>query len=200
MRKIWAICGAVLFLLGELEDYFERQVIEESSKHLIDWISNAPEGNPHDPATLSTGHRSFLEALLKDLLLTDLNFVSRLRELLTSSNDIVAQTLRLQEAQRNIDLEDDEGVIDALTNNTKDLADTKTELDRARKRTDSACKDLIDRLRKASEEGIESRMGASASSAAFTPYREVRLERLLMKLDFSRGGDGLGMNGTVDSD
>ncbi|KAK4984795.1 hypothetical protein LTR50_006365 [Elasticomyces elasticus] len=47
MRKVWATCGAAVFLLSETAAYFEGQVIQESWDHFRDWIgasSKSPEG------------------------------------------------------------------------------------------------------------------------------------------------------------
>jgi hypothetical protein len=191
MRKVWATCGAALFLFVELEDYFQRQVIEESFKSLVNWIQYSPTDSPHDPATLSVAHQSFLRVLLKKVLLADGKFSSRLRALLAAVDNLIAQILRLQHAQRNMDLEEDEGVIDGLTDHSKELADCQIDLDRARKQTDSACKDFIDRLRDLSGFDFDdySVQGTSLDDSEFVPFHDARVERLLMKLDFSRGDD-----------
>ncbi|KAK4963984.1 hypothetical protein LTR28_004197 [Elasticomyces elasticus] len=46
MRKVWATCGAAVFLLSETAAYFEGQVIQESWDHFRDWIgaSSRPPG------------------------------------------------------------------------------------------------------------------------------------------------------------
>lgn len=38
MRKVWATCGAAVFLLSEFGAYFEGEIVQESWKHFRQWI------------------------------------------------------------------------------------------------------------------------------------------------------------------
>ena len=38
MRKVWATCGAAVFLLSEFGAYFEGEIVQESRKHFRQWI------------------------------------------------------------------------------------------------------------------------------------------------------------------
>lgn len=238
MRKVWATCGAALFLLGEMGEYLEGQVIMESWDHLMRWIhkkekpqtqpsdsfhpptvsvarladstrslaldptKSAAEDDevPHDPATLSNAHRIFLSSLARSLLITDVPFTTQLRELLKSIDDIIAQILRLQTIQRNMDLEEDEGVVDALANYTQDHSQCQLELDRARKRVDMGCKEVVNRLRAFGDGRVDDQVlsASSQENGEYVPFKGARIERLLMKLDFGRSVEG--SDGDADFD
>ncbi|KZF23265.1 hypothetical protein L228DRAFT_282003 [Xylona heveae TC161] len=42
MRKIWATCSATVFLLSEIESYFQGEVVEGSWEALRSWVENPP--------------------------------------------------------------------------------------------------------------------------------------------------------------
>lgn len=228
MRKVWATCSASIYLLSELGEYFEGQVIPNLWGSLQTWISkplqtnniddsdisttsststNAPlkatsTTSSHDPASLALVHASFLNTLSTALLLTDAHFPIHLRTLLQTIDSLRAQILRLQTIQQNLDLEEDEGIFDALGNYATDLNDCQAELDRARKRVDAGARAVVGRLRECGSGDDYQRDFLASEGNEQGGWRAVngaRIERLLMKLEIGRGGDE-GGGGDVDDD
>jgi len=232
MRKVWATCTAAIFLLSEMDVFFESQIVGDAWQHFRDWItppnkrgsrptsadSNAQfeagkftstlmssnlastsvmeshEHLPRDPEVLASAHRRFLKAVTKSLLIADTTFTKLLRILLMHVDELVAFILRLQTIQQNLDLEEDEGVIDAMANNEQEEKDVQLELDRSRKRVDSDMKAVVDRLRELDAErtGVDFDEYSAAEAGQkqeYVPWRGPGVERLLMKLDFARASE-----------
>ena len=232
MRKVWATCGAAIFLLSESGAYFEGEVVQESWKHFREWIirpeqrpsspgrpqssasavmpnritelspPDSPsvgfrrsvtdsERSPHDPESLASAHRRFLDSITYSLLLTDFSFTRSLREFFTHVDELVAFVTRLQIIQQNLDLEED-GVVDDLANYAQEEKDVELELDRARKRVDSDLKSLVARLREIDAERVGSSpypRQSTLRSDGYEPWRVGGVDRLLMKLDWGSGAD-----------
>lgn len=222
MRKVWASCSSAVFLLSETAAYLEGEVITSSWDHFYAWATkgsstdrNPPESlhaagvetdtpeaetYPHDPETLATAHRLFLSHLLHALLLTDIPFTSELRAFLTDVDQLIALFVRLQRIQHSLDLEEDEGVVDAFGNFKDEEKEVALLLDRARKRVDMGMKGVVGRLRGVDRERVGGGSGRGSgfgeaggegeggreSEGGFTPWRGGGVERLLMKLDFGR--------------
>lgn len=229
MRKVWATCTAAVFLLSEMDSYFESQVVEEAWQHFRSWItpssgpgsrptsarseahgeidtlSTSPRASvlseksvgqpqqhaPWDPEALATAQRRFLNAVARGLLLTDTPFAKMLRTLLLHIDELVAYILRLEMIQQNLDLEEDEGIIDAMANNVQEEKEVQLEIDRSRKRVDSDMKAVVERLRKldANREGWDSdeeQLIGKSEKEQYVPCPRPGVERLLMKLDFAR--------------
>ncbi|KAL1636372.1 hypothetical protein SLS58_009865 [Diplodia intermedia] len=243
MRKVWATCGAAVFLLSEFVGYFEGEVVQESWKHFRQWVVAADSDNerptspsdsdnedphelsrqptqhsmkqsqqlsrpatstsmresrrtPHDPEVLASAHRLFLRSLSYSLLLTDMPYTHALRSFLTHVDELIAFIDRLRTIQRNLDLERDEGVVDALANYEQEEKDVLLELDRARKRVDSDLRSLVARLRELDKERVGTGLfGDGESIGGFEPWKGGGVDRLLMKLDF-----GASANEEVDDD
>ncbi|KAK8249716.1 Spc98 family protein [Phyllosticta capitalensis] len=216
MRKVWATCGAAVFLLSEFGAYFEGEIVQESWKHFRQWIvggnseqSQSREGElspkpskhisrvPHDPEILAKAHRLFLSCLSHSILLTDVPYTHALRSLLTHIDELIAFLSRLRVIQANLDLETDSGVVDALANYEDEERDVLLELDRSRKRVDADLRGLVARLRELDKErvgwgtfGSVGSVETMDGSGAFEPWRGGGVDRLLMKLDFGSGVEG----------
>jgi Gamma tubulin complex component N-terminal/Gamma tubulin complex component C-terminal len=214
MRKVWATCSASVYLLSELGEYFEGQVIPSLWNSLLEFINKPPKpvtgtdslfipaatakvvdkdiSSPlqqsHDPATLSKAHKVFIDTLSCALLYSDTSFTTALRDFLRSIDDLIAQILRLQSIQVNLDLEEDDGIFDALTNYQQDLNECWAELDRARKRVDGGSRAVVTRLREFGESGQSLLIPTEASSTTggYQPVNGAKIERLLMKLETGR--------------
>ncbi|KAJ9669497.1 hypothetical protein H2201_000364 [Coniosporium apollinis] len=145
------------------------------------------EETPHDPEALASAHRRFLAALLSSLLLVDNDWTRTLRTLLSHVDELVAFFTRLQTIQQNLDLEEDEGLVDALTNHAEEEKQVALELDRSRKRVDSDLQSLVARLRIIDTERLGSgglHVKPSLREDSYEPWRCGGVDRLLMKLDF----------------
>ncbi|KAL9080772.1 MAG: hypothetical protein Q9157_000559 [Trypethelium eluteriae] len=245
MRKVWATCGAALFLVSEITSFFEGEIIQDSWQHFCRWITQSTESPsetssslrpasstsntrsslprfagqelsssfttqasitslpqhkstaPHDPETISTAHRTFLATLISSLLLADAKFTSELRALVTHIDGLIAYVTRLQAIQQSLDLEADEGVVDALTDYEKEERNTLLEIDRGRKRLDGGMKGVVGRLRELDAERMGRGAGFGITSMGkaqevdsrdggiqYEAWRGGGLDRLLMKLDF----------------
>lgn len=151
---------------------------------------------PHDPEVLSSAHRLFLRSLSYALLLTDMPYTHALRSFLTHVDELVAFIDRLRTIQRNLDLERDEGVVDALVNYEQEEKDVLLELDRSRKRVDIDLRSLVGRLRELDKERVGTGLfGDGETIGGFEPWKGGGVDRLLMKLDF-----GASANEVVEED
>lgn len=196
MRATWATCSAAVFLLGEMSNYFEGEVIDEAWTHLRDWIMQDSESSspgsappqeqaeksaPHDPAMLSSSHRAFLRSLGQALLATNMSFTQALRDLLLNIESLVSLVMRIQGVWESLDLEEDEGVVDAMGNFIREEQDVQREIGRARKRVDMGLKEIVGRLR-----GIDGEDAVEVEGLVvegFVPLRGAGVERLLMRVD-----------------
>jgi hypothetical protein len=191
MRKIWATSSAAIFLLSELCNYFEGQVIPELWDQLAKWIepkvAKPSMSQAHDPASLAAAHRTFLDSLDKALLLSDTTFVNALRELLRSIDEMRGHILRLQTIQCNMDMEEDEGVVNYMTNNQQDSVRCESELDRSRKLVDMWAKQVVRRLKELGDTNAPPLLSVAHNSTAhnFAPIIGAKIEWLLMKLEYS---------------
>lgn len=138
MRPIWAAIGSATFLLAELSEYLQGQVIRSSWQTFHFWL-NPPSSRPptsssttsststststssastpaHDPETLSLAHSAYLSALTRHLLIPHTGFTSALSLLLKSTEHICGLMTSISTVQRGLDLETDHGVQSAFTN------------------------------------------------------------------------------------
>ena len=154
--------------------------------------SGSEKPEHHDPETLASAHRKFLSGLAYALLLTDSTFPAAMRDLFRHVDELVALITRLQVIWQNLDLEEDDGVEDALTNYKQEEKEVELDLDRARKRLDGDLKTLIARLRDVDGErvgggGLFSSEGMG-EGPSFEAGRVGGVDRLLMKLDWGDVG------------
>lgn len=140
MRPIWAAIASATFLLAELSEYLQGQVIRSSWQKFHFWL-NPPSSRPptssstsstttftsstaqsssstptHDPETLSLAHSAYLSALTRHLLLPHTGFTSALSLLLKSTEHTCGLMTAISTVQRGLDLETDHGVQSAFTN------------------------------------------------------------------------------------
>lgn len=171
-----------------------------------DRTSSRPPSQPgsasmgrHDPEALTVAHRRHLSTIIQSLFLTDLPFTSVLRALLTSVDRFVALTIRLDTIQRNIDLETDDGVMDALVDYAQEELEVWQELRETRDDVKTGIQDLVASLRdiddRRSGSGYTSSTGTTGlksrpdgnigpSFSHYQPRQPAGVDRLLMKLDF----------------
>lgn len=153
----------------------------------------------HDPEALTVAHRRYLSTIIQSLFLADLSFTGVLRALLTSVDRFVALTIRLDTIQRNMDLEADEGVVDALVDYAQEEREVWQELRETRGDVNKGIQDLVTSLR-----DIDDRRSGPAYSvnngttgprvrpdganvpnfSHYQPRQPAGVDRLLMKLDF----------------
>ena len=151
----------------------------------------------HDPEALTVAHRRHLSTLVQSLFLTDVTFTSVLRTLLTSVDRFVALVIRLETIQRNMDLETDEGVVDALVDYAQEECEVWQDLRTTREDVTTGIKDLVESLRNIDDHRSGEGLGPAAqfgrgqtwpttgpSFHHYVPRQPAGVDRLLMKLDF----------------
>lgn len=149
----------------------------------------------HDPQTLADAHRRYLAALSSSLLLTMPSFTDPLYHLLQQIDHLVALVHRVHSIWQSLDLEEDEGVVDAFSDFHKEEKDVKEQLVVVAGRVKDAIEILVGALREVDQdkEGLERGFGelVLGEEGAYVPRKVGRVDRLLMKLDFGGWfGDG----------
>jgi hypothetical protein len=163
------------------------------------------QNTQHDPESLTVAHRRYLASLAQALFLTDVPYTSALRSFLTDTDHLVGLISRLETVQRNLDLEADEGVVDALADYAREERLLWQDLRDAREAVEEGMKEIISRLRDIDDSRAgEGRKGLDyaptttardnkeilshpsvASEDTYVPRKAAGVDRLLMKLDFS---------------
>ncbi|KAF7506209.1 hypothetical protein GJ744_012101 [Endocarpon pusillum] len=147
----------------------------------------------NDPATLARAHQRYLRALHSSLLLNVTGFTEALFDALRLLDHFVALFARLQSAQQNLDLEVDEGVVDALANHRADEHEILQEMERSRgsieEHLDALVRELRDSVDRGHGEGawdgdVSNINRLDLSSSLYTPWRPQNIDGLLMKLEF----------------
>ncbi|KAJ5695763.1 hypothetical protein N7536_006175 [Penicillium majusculum] len=171
----------------------------------------------HDPEALTVAHRRHLSSLVHSLFLTELPFTNTMRGLLTYIDHFVALVIRLETIQRNMDLETDEGVEDALVDYAHEEREVWEELRATRNDVEAGIKNLIGSLRdiddSRSGEGqgpveLATNFGqmwpgsrqddrSSPGFSHYMPHKAPGVDRLLMKLDFGSLRSGFGPETTA---
>jgi hypothetical protein len=105
----------------------------------------------------------------------------------------VALFARLQAAQHNLDLEIEEGVVDALVNHRGDEHEILQEMERSREKIEEQLEQLVKELRdsvdQSNGEGAWDNVGQSLNeldlgTSVYTPWKPRHIDGLLMKLEF----------------
>ncbi|RDL31981.1 Spindle pole body component [Venustampulla echinocandica] len=224
MRSVWATSSAAVFFLGETEAYLQGEVVEGTWNGFKSWLTaeetaepskpaaendedddiwmragrestpNTNTGHTHDPQSLSEAHRRYLAALTSSLLLTTPAFTDPLFHLLQQIDHLVALVHRIHAIWQSLDLEADEGVVDAFSDFHKEEADVRAQLIVIAGRVKSAIGELVKGLRDVDQEkeGWDSGFQelVLGEEGVFVPKKVGRVDRLLMKLDFGGWFDG----------
>jgi hypothetical protein len=141
----------------------------------------------HDPQTLSDAHKRYLDSLTQDLLLTKDSFTDPLYHLLQQIDHLVALVHRIHSIWQSLDLEVDEGVVDAFSDFHKEEKDVEEQLAVITGRVKGAIELLIQSLQDIDQEKndpYDVALEAMFDEAAYVPQKMSRVDRLLMKLDF----------------
>ena len=142
----------------------------------------------HDPQTLADAHRRYLSALATSLLLTTPSFTDPLYHLLQQIDHLVALVHRVHSIWQSLDLEADEGVVDAFSDFQKEEKDVKEQLVVIARRVKLAIETLVGCLRDVDQdkEGWDSGFAelVLGEEGRYVPTKVGRVDRLLMKLDF----------------
>ncbi|KAI1775192.1 Spc97/Spc98 family protein [Hypoxylon cercidicola] len=181
----------------------------------------------HDPQTLAAAHRLYLRSLTRRLLLTQASFTNSLYDLLVHVDHLVALVHRLHGIWTSMDLEADEGVVDAFSDLSAEEADVRVHIRDVEARVKKGVESVVGILRNLSMDsafmaeiedgdaaedgdddgglGLGSGVGDKADDGEegtrYTPRRTGGIDRLLMKLDFGGWFDaGKAAHGDGDGD
>jgi hypothetical protein len=218
MRSVWATSSAAVFFLGEAEAYLQGEVVEGTWIGFKNWLTGEAPSRPatskshdddediwlkaakesaqtqtgishtHDPQTLADAHRKYLAALTSSLLLSTPSFTNPLYHLLQQIDHLVALVHRIHGIWQSLDLEADEGVVDAFSDFHKEEKDVKEQLVVVAGRVKGAIEELVKSLRDVDQDkegwatGFEELV--LGHEGAYVPAKVGRVDRLLMKLDF----------------
>ena len=175
--------------------------------------ASSPLSSPathHDPQILSLAHKHYLTHLTSSLLLTHTTYTTALYTLLLSIDHFVALIHRIHTIWTSLDLEADEGVVDAFSDFSKEEVDVRIQLREVGGKVKDGIKGVVEALR-----DVDSTSGTDAAfenevdlgdgewddaghvegqGRRYKPRKVGRVDRLLMKLDFGGwfddGGDG----------
>ncbi|KAI1207089.1 Spc97/Spc98 family protein [Annulohypoxylon truncatum] len=159
----------------------------------------------HDPQTLATAHRLYLRTLSRRLLLTRPSFTDALYELLVHVDHLVALVHRLHGIWTSMDLEADEGVVDAFSDLATEEKDVRNNIRDVERLVKSNIENVIATLRglsmdsafmaeledggRGDDEDEDDGVGVGdemmlGEGGGYVPRRTGGIDRLLMKLDF----------------
>jgi len=216
MRSVWATSSAAVFFFGETEAYLQGEVVKGTWIGFKKWLTGESSSRPtssraqdeediwlkagkelefstrsshtQDPQTLAEAHRRYLATLTTNLLLTTTSFTEPLYHLLQQTDHLVALVHRLQAIWQSLDLEADEGVVDAFSDFHKEEKDVREQLLVIAERVKGAIEVLVNSLRDIDQakEGWDSGFEELVlwDEGAYVPAKVGRVDRLLMKLDF----------------
>lgn len=174
-----------------------------------------------DPETLTVAHHRYLFSLVQSLFLTNKPFTEALRSLLSLIDHFIALIIRLESVQKNMDLETDEGVVDALADYPREETELLEALRTARMEVEKGIRDVVARLRDIddSRSGEGRKMldllkharatpladrkngsGVNAQICQYLPRKTAGVDQLLMKLDFGHANGSLGTTAPVLGD
>ncbi|KAI9897774.1 hypothetical protein N3K66_007630 [Trichothecium roseum] len=149
---------------------------------------------PHDPQTLSTAHKLYINTLTHRLLLTQPSYTKPLYTLLSHIDHLVAHIHRLHSIYTSLDLESDAGVVDAFVNLDAEEADVTRLLRGVEAKVKQGIGDVVAALRKLEVDdefaaqwestGVEEAVEGGEEEVGYVPARVGGINRLLMKLDF----------------
>jgi hypothetical protein len=234
MRSVWATSSAAVFFLSETEAYLQGEVVQGTWLGFQKWLTGKSASRPssarsaateediwlqagqafttksispaHDPQTLADAHRRYLSALSSSLLLTNTSFTNPLYHCLQQIDHLVALVHRMHSIWSSLDLEADEGVVDAFSDFHKEEGDVKAQLIIVAEQVKNAIEALVKALREVdhNKDGWDSGFEelVLGEEGVYVPPQVGRVDRLLMKLDFGgwfgdarrEDDDGLGID------
>jgi hypothetical protein len=224
-RRHWVCANKLLFTINELQAYIQGEVIQSSQALFHKWLdgerlegfssrtSSRPgtastggtpvTGQPQrssDPRTMAEAHRKYLHHLSATMFMTDEEFLTILRHMFDQLDHFVALFARLQTVLEGLDLEEDEGVMDAFSNYEKHDEEVMNELNRTTDALDKTLSNVVERIRHIEQEkrtGLATvqNLGENFSgtrihdegTTLFVPWQARTVDRLLMKLDTLTG-------------
>lgn len=188
----------------------EQSTVEEDDEEEDIWLSAAratppPPKRTHDPQTLSIAHRTYLNHLTTSLLLHETSFTSALYALLLAIDHLVALIHRIHAIWSSLDLEEDEGVVDAFSDFAKEEIDVRVQLKVVAGKVKEAIREVVRVLRELDskeevDDGVSEMEWDGEEGTGYKAKKVGRVDRLLMKLDFGGWFDDRGGEGSLEID
>lgn len=157
-------------------------------------LSASVASGRHDPVALAQGHRVYLRNLADSLLLGRMEFVEALRSVLTTVDHFIALFTRLQGAWQGLDLQEDDGVVDVLSDFAKEEREVLEEMGRSGKLLDAGLRTLVEKIgavvhdrEHANVTSFEDGIDALGLASTYVPRRVRTIDRLVMKLEMLQG-------------
>jgi hypothetical protein len=148
----------------------------------------------NDPVALAQAHRAYLQNLFESLLLGHKHFMHALRNVLIMVDHFVALFTRLQSAWQGLDLQDDEGVVDALSDFAKEEREVLDEMSRTGALLEEGLNRLVETVGRTGHDRdkediieLEDGLDGLGLDAIYVPRRGRTIDRLIMKLDMLQG-------------
>lgn len=163
------------------------------------------KGPPSDPRTLAEAHRVYAKALSNALLICDVGYAEVLKGTLVLIDHFVALFYRIQTVWDGLDLQDDDGVVDAFSNYAQDEKEVLEEMDLTASNLEASLDALVDQIKSVEKDSkgaagpnktMEMLSGLHLDDSRFIPWQSRTIDRLIMKLD----GLGSGKQSSEDKD
>lgn len=167
--------------------------ITETSNERPNTAESTRRQGHHDPRALAEAHRLYLHALTDALFLANDKFMTTLKSLLHRLDHFVALFSRVQTVWEGLDLQEDDGVLDAFANHARDERDVLAEMDRTRDDVEATLVELVGIIRGIEEEKrsgssiVNTMSGLELNGTKFIPWQARTVDRLVMKLDSLTG-------------
>ncbi|KAL8828172.1 MAG: hypothetical protein Q9170_006713 [Blastenia crenularia] len=150
--------------------------------------ANQNEEITRDPEMFMIAHQRFLKSLCQKLLLNDTIFSNCLRTFMTDVDHLCALMGRLSVVQQNVDFEEELGPAEKPSGTQAEETRLVDDLESARTKLDTGVTTMVSLLREAdsARTGTASAYGMKGMrDDEFVPRMRNRLDRLLLKLDYT---------------
>jgi hypothetical protein len=167
---------------------------------LSDGMSEGADSSRHstsDPRAWAEGHQAYLRALKGALFFDNDGFRGTLKELLNQIDHFIALFSRLQAVWEGLDLQEDDGVVDAFSNHAQEEREVFAEMDRTREAIEATLIEIVGKIREVEKDKrgttamdamTEGLNGVDFNGTKFVPWQVKTVDRLVMKLDSLAGG------------
>jgi len=146
---------------------------------------------------MAEGHQAYLRALKGALFFDNDGFRGTLKELLNQIDHFIALFSRLQAVWEGLDLQEDDGVVDAFSNHAQEEREVFAEMDRTREAIEATLIEIVGKIREVEKDKrgttamdamTEGLNGVDFNGTKFVPWQVKTVDRLVMKLDSLAGG------------
>ncbi|KIX08425.1 uncharacterized protein Z518_03081 [Rhinocladiella mackenziei CBS 650.93] len=174
----------------------DQMKMTEVSHGTYDASGSGGRSQPSDPRTLAEAHRAYLRALNAALFITNDDWMTMLKDLLNQIDHFIALFSRLQTVWEGLDLQEDDGVVDAFSNYAQNEKEVLTEMDRTSDAIEGTLVGLVNKIRDMEKEKrtgvgmdnvVQRLSDVELNGSKFVPWQARTVDRLVMKLDSLAG-------------